>query len=389
MPFGQAGAPRTKEGESFMKEMPIMSKPIRVLAAGAILVLLAGALAVRISARGREVPAASPVKKTFVAPPPPSSVPAPKTAVLQALAVPCWSCPDAESWPVSFRTDLDLIAPLGTGHENAARWFKDFAKPSGARYPEAAAAMDRTTTDPADHARVLSPNDPLLLEAEPWCDQTTMRYYPDFFELKGFQTQIPNLLVTLTMGRSWVARGRASADPEKAMEDYRRTVRLGRLLRQEDSVMICDLVGLACIRLGTQAIYDAAIKRGDAATALTAAIVLGEHASQRLKTAEKITRFDLTSYLSKSKSGEPTLDVPDHRLDQILDSARNERDRRFRCEAMLQANLARFLGTAAQQERALAALNEMTASKDPVVAKTAVWSRENPPTKDSLQNAFR
>ena len=70
--------------------------------------------------------------------------------------------------------------------------------------------------------------------------------------------------------RRWVARGLRSPDPELGLEDCRRVIRLGRLLRQEDTVIISDLVGLACIRMGTQGIYEIAVREGDAKLALLA-----------------------------------------------------------------------------------------------------------------------
>ena len=45
--------------------------------------------------------------------PPASPVPTPLAGHGSALEVPCWSCPSARGWPVRFRTDLDLLAPLG------------------------------------------------------------------------------------------------------------------------------------------------------------------------------------------------------------------------------------------------------------------------------------
>jgi hypothetical protein len=81
-----------------------------------------------------------------------------------------------------------------------------------------------------------------------------MRFYPDCFPLEGTDTQLPNLLVPLTFAKPWVARGLALEDPARAKEDFRRAIRLGRLLRQEDATIIADLVGLACIRHGAQAL---------------------------------------------------------------------------------------------------------------------------------------
>ena len=64
-------------------------------------------------------------------------VPEPLPIRVEALSFPCWGCPDSTSWPTEFRTNLDLLAPLGNGTENAAVWFAEFAKPNGPRHGEA------------------------------------------------------------------------------------------------------------------------------------------------------------------------------------------------------------------------------------------------------------
>ncbi len=71
-----------------------------------------------------------------------ATVPAPKALSLATLAAPCWGCPEATKWPIAFRTDLDLLAPLGNGPANAGLFFKDFAKPNGSRFAEADATVE-------------------------------------------------------------------------------------------------------------------------------------------------------------------------------------------------------------------------------------------------------
>jgi hypothetical protein len=134
-----------------------------------------------------------------------------------------------------------------------------------------------------------------------------MKYYPEIFELDGYRTYIPNLLHTLTLAKSWAARGYDAADPAEAMKDFRRAIRVGRLLRQEDVVVISDLVGLACIRFGAQGIYDLALKENDYPLALTASIVLGEIAPQRLMTAERVTGVEVTDFAKLEPSGKISL----------------------------------------------------------------------------------
>ncbi len=356
-----------------MKEGRADSRVVPVVAAAAVVAILGGFLGLRLAAGAGGT-----------APPPGATVPPPRTIPVGSLAVPCWSCETSKAWPVRFQTDLDFLAPLGTGPANAALWFKDFAKPGGRRYNEAEAALARRV-DAGETGRVLPGDDPLLLEAEPWCDQATMRFYPGVFPQKGVETQLPNLLLDLTFARSWIARGAKESDPEKALADFRRVVRLGRLLRQEDAVVVTDLVGLACIRIGAEALYGLAAKRGDTPLMLAAAIVQGEAAPQRLSTAALLTRLDLTPFVKTGAAGDAFFGLPDRKLDDLVSVATASPDLRFRAEAIVVLNFVRFLGTAAQQERALSVLNQLAAGKESEnLAALAAWSRDTRRTNQDL-----
>jgi len=349
------------------------SKVIPVVAACGVVAILGALLGLRLAAGTGSSP-----------PPPPATVPLPRSVQVETLSVPCWSCPVAKEWPVRFRTDLDLLAPLGTGPANAAVWFKDFAKPGGRRYAEAEAALARRV-DAGEIGKVLPGNDALLLEAERWCDQATMEFYPGVFPQKGVETQLPNLLLDLTFARSWIARGEKEADPEKALEDFRRVVRLGRLLRQEDAVVMNDLVGLACIRIGAEAIYGLATRRGDTPLMLAAAIVQGEAAPQRLRTAEVLTKLDLTPFVKSDSNGQFTLQLPDRKLDEIAKLATTSPDLRFRAESLVVLNFVHFLGTPAQKEKALAVLTKVADGKESAnLSALAVWSRDTRRTERDL-----
>ncbi len=327
-----------------------------VLAALSVVLVLAVSLAWRLRAARPEAaaPAVPPLPR-FTDTVPRASVPLPEPPELDALNPPCWACPEAAHWPIRFRTNLDLLAPLGNGSGNAALWFKDFAKPSGARLAEAVAATQRRVAGPGDLGLVLPPDDPLLREAETWADQATMRFYPDVWRLEGFRTPIPNLLVALSFARSWVARAALHPDTPGALEDCRRAIRWGRLLRQEDATVIQDLVGLACIRIGADELYDLARRRRDQPLMLAAALALGEAAPQRLRTAQQLTRLGLPLLDEVSGRAEPT----DARIGELIDLARSDPDRRFRLEAIVQLSVARLKGTAAQGKRAEAFLAEV------------------------------
>ena len=353
-----------------MSEIIRSSRKVHVITATVVLVLLAASLGVRLVAKSDRAGTRGPAPRPFL---------------ITDLEIPHWSHQKARQWPVQFRTDLDLLAPLGTGGRNAGEWYVDFRKPDGPRFEEAKAMMARKEDRGDEISNVLPADDPLLLEAEPWCDQATMSFYPELLKPEGWYTQIPNLLVPLTFARSWVARGVESQDPEQGLEDCRRAIRLGRLLRQEDTVIISDLVGLACIRMGAQGIFDIAVKQGDTDLALLASIVVGEVAPQRLMTSERTTRTWDESFIREDESGNVVLEIPDQRLETILEMARNQPDRRFRAEAILELNLVRFMGTEAQKERVVSFLTEMSALDDPVLSETARWSLETEPQPDRLE----
>ncbi|MBK6405281.1 MAG: hypothetical protein IPF66_09685 [Holophagales bacterium] len=57
--------------------------------------------------------------------------------------------------------------------------------------------------------------------------------------------------------------------------------------------VIQDLIGLAVIRQGAQALYDLASRRGDTKLMLAAAIVVGEHGEQRLLTMMRVNQLKL------------------------------------------------------------------------------------------------
>jgi len=352
------------------------SKMWPVVLAAAVIVVLAGSLGARLIARGTSavVPRA-----------PGASVPNPAVLQVADLEVPCWTCPSNQDWPLRFQTDLDLLAPLGTGTANAGEWFALFEKKIGPRAADATAAMERRVEGPEWVGKVLPADDPLLLEAEPWCDQAAMTFYPDIFELDGYATRITNLLLPLNFVRSWVARGLAAENTEDAMTDFRHAIRLGRLLRQEDVVVISDLVGLACIHLGTRGVYERAIADGDLELALLASVVLGEVAPQRLGTRQRLTTTDLLDSIQLDSPGESEFRLRPGKLDAVIAAAESSPDRRFRCEAIIGLSIMRALGTPEEQDRAVGTLEKLVADSDPVISENARWSLDTDITSEQLK----
>ena len=317
-----------------------------------------------------------------------AAAPAPDVIEAGGLEVPCWSCPSAKGWPVRFRTDLDLVAPLGDGPGNAAEYFAAFEKNRGLRDPEAKALMERRYQREDDLGLVVAGDDPLLVEAEPWVDQSMMSFYPEIFPMEGPSTRITNLLFMLTLARSWTARGVDAADPEEGLEDCRRAIRLGRLLRQEDVTVINDLVGLACIHLGSRGVYRIAQREGDTDLALLASVIIGEVAPQRLMTAQRISQLDLEPYMRWDSTGGYRMDLPDVHLETIETMAETLTERRFFGEIILPGHVIAHLGTPAQQQRAREILDRLADDEDPIIADLARWALDSPMTDDMVAGYY-
>jgi hypothetical protein len=175
------------------------STAIPVIVAASILSVLAGGLALRLHAHSPEAY--------------PAAVPPPTAIEIGDLEVPCWSCRNSQEWSIRSRTDLDLLAPLGDGQSNAGEWIALFSPTSGQRADDASKARERLIEGPGTLGKVLPADDPLLLEAEPWCDQATMRLYPEIFPVRGYDTEVSDLLLQLIFVKSWIARGLQQEDP--------------------------------------------------------------------------------------------------------------------------------------------------------------------------------
>lgn len=352
-----------------IRSRPKSSNMTIVLLGASLVIVLAGILVLQLTTRTGTASQGPAAPQAYV--PPPTSI-----ADMGGLEFPCWSCPEGQKWPLRFRTNLDILAPLGTGPANAAEWYVQFRKPDGERFAEAQAMMDRRVAGPPRLKKVLPPDDPLLLEAEPWSDQATMRFYPEVLPFEGVSTAFPNLLVPLTFARSWVARGLASEDIESALEDCRRAIRLGRLMRQDDLFVIADLIGLACIRAGAEGLHELAIRHNDMDLAWTASVVLGEVAPQRLLTSERVTRVELEPFASLDANGDLVVRPPDSLIANSEDMVRNDPDRRFRCESMTTLSVIRVFGSARQQQKVTAILDDLVKHPDEMTSLCATWARE-------------
>ena len=319
---------------------------------------------------------------------PAATVPPPRAIAPSALPEPFfWPLELFHGAKLEFKVDLDLIAPLGNGSGNAALYFKDFAKigPGPRLAAWDAAAGRRVPSDGPAGEMVLPPNDPLLREAEPWVDQATMRFYPNVWPVRGLSTytdgppgdrRMANLIHIVTLGKSWAARGRAQTDPAKKKEDFRRVIRLGRLLRQDDVLLLQDLIGTALIRIGMVALYEEARREGDTSMTTITALAHQDSVVIRLETKERLEDFgirreNLDAEGIWAKMFGPSLELTSQHIDKIIEVATHGKERRFRIEALTLLWYISKECTAAQKKRADQILAASGKDADPIVAGDA------------------
>lgn len=381
---------------------PTFKLALRATILFALLVLLTLRVVARLPAQ-QETPATSIAPAAVVASRPGATdVPEPRALrVGELVAPPCWSCRREENRPLRFEVDLDLLAPLGQGSENMAEWLKDFAE-SGARHGEAEAFLVETDLN-GRTVEILPADDPLLLEAEVWMDQATCSFYPEVWEFDGAATPIPDLLFTLLLSRSWIARGHElEGGLEDGREEYRRVVRMGRLLLQDDFTLIQNLVGIANIRLGAHELYEAARRDGDTEGMLVASRALADADSIRLLYNRRMTLVsDVWDAMRRGLQNRglvrlvesvPALrnrflgnTIPDSQVERLVAMAKTDPERGFRWEAMYSLYLLKHLGNRSQRDLAQATLTELRQDPDEMIVDMVQWFEDRPLDEEVLE----
>jgi len=316
--------------------------------------------------------------------PPEAEVPPPREATLADLPTPFYWPLVKSKWvywdqerpdrqvPLEFKVDLDWLAPLGNGKGNAALYLRHFAKLDGSRLEELKEATgDLIKWEYGGKERKVFPGDhALLLEAEPWVDQATCRFYPNVWPVEGDVLHIPNLLHAIRLGRSWIARGWSRSDPQARKMDFRRAIRLGRLMRQDDVTLIHDFIAIALIRMGAESLYEQAREEGDAVTMVAAALTLSDVIAIRFWSE---SRMRTVSKVHDQVWAGRSADVEDAEFEWIRAVALQGKERRFRMEALPSLWLIAHVGDHKHRGRAEGTLEMLLEDPDSLVADSASW----------------
>jgi hypothetical protein len=327
---------------------------------------------------------ALPAAADDAAPPaaPAATVPAPRALSSAELETPpCWSClPETEQVP-RLRTDLDAIAPLGTGTGNAATWFASFSGTPAPRAADLSAARKRREEAPVrtqgSSAWFLA-DDPVVQEGAGWADQATFHVELGDRPWPGPDDPLPvNVLLAIQLVKAWVQHGDLAQSPDVARDDYRRCIRLGRLLLQDDQLWTQSRIGRQCIRHGALALHRRALKDGTPADALVADRVLAEVDGALLLDRLMDEELDLREMIVRDEAG-VRLAIPALRLKRLVATARTSGDRSWRTAAIGALRSVKNLAPAEEAKTAADALDALAADKDAVVAAAAKWAATTP-----------
>ncbi len=339
---------------------------------------------------------------------PPAKVEEPPTLKLSELPYPSdWTWIDWKAGGLDYRVDLDLLAPLGTGGGNLAIWLD----PLIAGSPKAEAALRRAErlkipglgdwsplqfafSDRFGDFDLLPFDDPLLLEAEPWIDQRTCRFFPDVFFYEDIYARPFHFRLALLLGRTWVARG-LSRTGTAAKADVRRAIRLGRLLLQDDVMVEHNLIGIALIRAGAAGLYALALRGDDgdgriealnatlATLALLDSAALNAEIMRRRDIAENVRAHLIQPRITGRLTG-PVLEMRRFEVENVVKLANGLASRALRLEALNALYLIRHMGSRSHSERAAFELGRLAGVADPMVAAAARTLREREFDKSKL-----
>jgi hypothetical protein len=179
--------------------------------------------------------------------------------------------------------------------------------------------------------------------------------------------------VTTPANGAWSVAYDRATDAARTKEDYRRAVRLGRLILQDDVTLIANLVGLECIRIGARGLYEQARREGDSETMLAASLALHDADAIRQIAAERITRITVPAEYRWHWSHplSPTIRATDEQFEAALAMAKTDPSRALRLEGQWALMGYVVAGTRAQGRQAREALVALSRDPDPLVASSA------------------
>ena len=308
------------------------------------------------------------------APLPPGRVPPPAAYDVGAHELPIAPTTDV-MWRAKQLDDylFDAIAPLGDGPANAAEWWRDFSELDGKRAKELdALRLREVRREVAGSSRLyFAWDDPFVQEARATADQARLSFFPGVWPHPDFwrKSEFPGLIM-ITTSTSWMVHGLESPDPRVAREDFRRMIRLGRLMLQDDASVLQHGIGMRILRDGLEALYDRARRDGDRPEQMLVALAILD----RVQVAEwergRFGQIELPGHVDLSDPS-ARLSISEDVMDTIEAAYSHSTARRWKLDALRALQVAMARGDAASASRAATLLRSAAESGDPMVASVA------------------
>lgn len=320
----------------------------------------------------------------LAAPLPPARVPPPASFDL-----------GAHELPVAVRTDvmwrakeldaklLDALAPLGTGGANAAAWWSEFV-PGRSRASELAAARDREVESlvAGEMLRRLPWSDPLVQEALTTADQARLSFVQE-----GLTLQRLPVSLLYSIADSWLVHGLEEPDPARANDSFRRVVRLGRLLLQDDGDPIQPLMGMSFVEHGLEGLYERARREGDRRTQFLATLALLDRERVYGWETSRLQQIALPGHVNLADPA-ARLAVSDETMGRLEGAFEHSTVRRWRLQSITAAQVAVVRGDAEAAARATSLLRRAAEDTDPLVAEAARRALAGEGAEQAVLDAF-
>lgn len=268
------------------------------------------------------------------------------------------------------------MQPDRTEDVDFGAWLADFDE-GGPRAEDFKAAQGE---DPWSFASI---DEPLLTEAEPFVLAGHLRLpWDDDSGAERAGYGAPAFVGLLATG--YLARGDAAEDRGAALEDYRRSVRVGLLLAANERSTWDVMTGIHHVRRGCEAIVEEGLRREDAELALAAALVVIDARRLHLETRG---RTDSTGFRHLTRRDESGLrvDADAGQLSRIASMALADACTAYRIDALQALMLLEHAAPPALRGQAARALSMAAADEDPYIAALARRLQAHEPDEDELE----
>jgi len=198
-----------------------------------------------------------------------------------------------------------------------------------------------------------------------------MSFYPGIWPepTVAGRLELPSLIM-LTVATSWMVHGIGSQDPDAARDDFRRMIRLGRLMLQDDASAMQGVIGMWIVRHGLEALYDRALRDGNRREQMLIALALLDRERAYDWERGRLDQLRLPGHLDV-RDASARLGISEDVMDLLEGALTQSTVRRWKLGALRSLQVAVLRGDPASASRAATLLQSAAGDADAMIASAA------------------